>query len=57
MVKEITDGGAAWLSTLRSDMVPGYVNGSRLKTYQIKLIYGRSSYMGQKMRKQGEKRK
>ena len=35
-VKEITDGGAMWLATLCGDMLPGYVNGSRLKPYRIK---------------------
>ena len=36
MVKEINDGGAVRLATLCSDIVPGYVNGNRLKPYWIK---------------------
>ena len=35
-VKEIMDGRAVRIATLRGDMIPGYVNGSWLKPYQIK---------------------
>ena len=35
-VKEITDGGAVRLANLRDDIIPGYINGSRLKPYRIK---------------------
>ena len=35
-VKEITNGEAVQLATLCSDMLPGYINGSRLKPYQVK---------------------
>ena len=46
-VKEIMDGGAVRLATLRSDVLPRYVNGSRLKPYRDKLIYGQNSCLRQ----------
>ena len=34
IVKEVTNGGAIQLATLHGDLIPGFVNGSRLKPYQ-----------------------
>ena len=34
IMKEITDGGVVRLATLRSEILPGYFNGSRLKPYR-----------------------
>ena len=33
-VKKVTNGGAVQLATLCDDLIPGFVNGSRLKPYQ-----------------------